>query len=228
MKNGNINSDNFVRGIESEFSAMANKSNAKAMEKYMKGISKYFGIKAEERKSLSRKYINNNGLPQYNEIEFIIHECWESPYREMQYFAMELLLKYKKQWPAHAIKLIEYMIVTKSWWDTVDYIASNLAGTWFMKYPSEMDKITGMWNTSDNMWLIRSSIIFQLKYKADTNTALLFSYIREHTNSKEFFIKKAIGWSLRQLSKTDADAVKIFIRSTPLQPLSLKEASKYL
>ena len=124
------------------------------------------------------------------------------------------------------INLMEYMIVKKSWWDTVDHAASDLTGPYFKLFPEQIIKITGRWNGSDNFWLQRSSIMFQKKYRKDTDTLLLSKYILLHTDSKEFFIQKAIGWALREYGKTDQAWVKRFVQQNKLSPLSKREALK--
>jgi 3-methyladenine DNA glycosylase AlkD len=135
---------------------------------------------------------------------------------------------HKKLWTRDTIKLIEYCIVHKSWWDTVDYLNSYGSGMYFKKFPELKEALTSGWNRSGNIWLNRSSLLFQLKYKTETDTELLGRYIKRLSSSKEFFIQKAIGWVLREYSKTDAAWVRRFIRENKLAALSVKEGSKYL
>jgi 3-methyladenine DNA glycosylase AlkD len=99
---------------------------------------------------------------------------------------------------------------------------------YFQKFPESKESITSAWNNSDNIWLNRSSLLFQLKYKTGTDTDLLGRYIKNLSSSKEFFIRKAIGWVLREYSKTNAAWVRDFIRDNKLAALSIKEGSKYL
>ena len=107
------------------------------------------------------------------------------------------------------------MILNKSWWDTVDYIASNLVGVHFQKYPDLMYPVTEKWMNSGNIWLQRTSLLFQLKYKKKTDVMLMTNYIQQLQGSKEFFINKAIGWILREYSKTDGDWVRDYVE-TPI------------
>jgi len=118
------------------------------------------------------------------------------------------------------------MITHKSWWDSVDNVVSFLAGPWLKKFSVAQPAITNAWVNSDDMWLQRSAIIFQNGYKQYTNEQLLFRYIRLHAHSKEFFIQKAIGWALREYSKTNPASVRIFVDSHTLAPLSRREALK--
>ena len=110
----------------------------------------------------------------------------------------------------------------------VDFIAGTLAGTHFNLYPELIKPVTGRWMKSGNIWLQRSSLLFQLKYKNQTDTRLMFKYIRSLSSSKEFFIQKAIGWVLRQYSKTDPETVIQFVEAHQLPPLSKREALKVI
>jgi 3-methyladenine DNA glycosylase AlkD len=110
----------------------------------------------------------------------------------------------------------------------VDAIAGHSVGTHFLQYPTIRKKYLARWRKSDNFWLRRTTILFQLSYKKGTDFDLLCDIIRENLDSKEFFINKAIGWSLRQYARTDPKAVKKFVNSTKLHPLSRREAMKHL
>jgi len=129
-------------------------------------------------------------------------------------------------WTKSSIKLIEHCIVHKSWWDTVDGIASDWLGTYFKQFNEQIILITSSWNKNSNIWLQRSSILFQKSYKKTTDTALLSSHILHLKDSKEFFIRKAIGWALREYSKTNPEWVIQFVTKNKLSPLSEKEALK--
>jgi 3-methyladenine DNA glycosylase AlkD len=141
---------------------------------------------------------------------------------------MEMLAMPQIKFNPEDIKIIEYMITTKSWWDTVDMVAASLAGKYFIQYPDSIRKVTGEWIKSDNIWLKRSALLFQLKYKAKTDFNLMCEYIRKEASHKDFFIRKAIGWVLREYSKTNSDSVKYFISNTVLSPLSKKEGLKII
>jgi 3-methyladenine DNA glycosylase AlkD len=120
------------------------------------------------------------------------------------------------------------MLITKSWWDTVDSIAGGTVGVQFQRFPDVREKYLPKWRASDNFWLRRTAILFQLNYKKETDFDLLCEIIRENLDSNEFFINKAIGWSLRQYARIDPKAVKKFAKSTRLHPLSQREALKHL
>jgi 3-methyladenine DNA glycosylase AlkD len=153
---------------------------------------------------------------------------WALPEREFQYVAVGLLGKFEKELPPEFTETLETLIVTKSWWDTVDSIAAGTVAKHFQRYPEVHAETLPRWRRSENFWLRRTCILFQLGYKKETDFPLLCEIIRENLGSKEFFINKAIGWALRQYSRTDAQAVRDFVGQTPLNPLSAREALKWL
>ena len=167
-------------------------------------------------------------MPDVNDLDAILRDLWALPEREFQYIGLGLLDKLEKKLPAKFITTIEYLLVTKSWWDTVDTIASHTVGTHFRRFPRVRDKYLPKWRRSSNIWLRRTAILFQLNYKKETDFELLCDIIRENLGSKEFFINKAIGWALRQYARVEPNAVKRFAKSTSLHPLSRREALKHL
>jgi 3-methyladenine DNA glycosylase AlkD len=120
------------------------------------------------------------------------------------------------------------LITTKSWWDTVDAIANHNVGQLLRQYPDSRDRTLTPWRQSENIWLRRTAILFQLSYKTATDADLLFAIATENRESSEFFIQKAIGWALREYSKTAPDAVQTFVATAELAPLSQREALKWL
>lgn len=206
------------------FKQHANAEKAAGAKAYMRNQFEYLGLTAPLRQSISKTYIKAQ-LPDYNDLETIVKELWQLPEREYQYFAIDLVAAFKKQWTKDIIKLMEFILLNKSWWDTVD-ATSNLTGAYFKIFPGKTNTITGKWNRSDNFWLQRSSILFQLKYKKDTDTILLAKYILALAASKEFFVQKAIGWALREYSKTNSSWVQDFVKQNKLAALSEREALK--
>ncbi|MBN2135876.1 MAG: DNA alkylation repair protein, partial [Acidobacteria bacterium] len=155
-------------------------------------------------------------------------ELWNLEHREFQYFAVGLLDKYVKKVPGDFINIYEWMIINKSWWDTVDAIAANLVGLHFQRFPDLITPRTEKWMKSGAMWLQRTALLFQLRYKDKTDFDLMTRYIIELKDEKEFFIRKAIGWALREYSKTDPDTVFKFVKQNKLAPLSEREALKVI
>jgi 3-methyladenine DNA glycosylase AlkD len=218
----------YIEKIAAKFGENANPENARPMKKYMKGQFEYFGIKSPERKLILKKFFAKNDLPEFADLESIVTRLFQMPEREFQYFAIELCGKYKKLWIPKTLSIFEKMAVTKSWWDSVDYIKSVCFKPYFLMFPEDRYAITQRWIDSGNIWLQRLSIIYQLGYKEKTDLKLLQRNILRLNQSKEFFVQKAIGWSLRDYARTDADFVKKFVAENELKPLSKREALKNL
>lgn len=218
----------YVTSLKTLYEKNADPAQAAPMKKYMRDQFEYLGIKTPKNVALQKEFFAEHGYPPLSELDTILRDLWSLPQREFQYVAVGLLGRANKQIPAKFIKTIEYMIVTKSWWDTVDSIAGGTVGIHFQRFPEVREKYLAKWRASDNFWLRRTAILFQLNYKKETDFVLLREIIGENLNSKEFFINKAIGWALRQYARIDPKAVKAFVKSTPLHPLSAREAMKHL
>ena len=214
----------YLQNLYTVFDTKRNEDNAGPMKAYMKNHFEFFGVKATERRLLMRNFIIENGFPE-SKIDFI-SQCWLYPEREMQICGMEILFKMKNNIKKEDIDLLEFIIVNKSWWDSVDFIAANIVGHYFFTFPEEIKNITGKWSVSENIWLNRTCLLFQLKYKDYTDFKLLQTFIHRHKYSNEFFLQKAIGWALRQYAKTSPKEVRAFVTETELKPLSRREALK--
>jgi 3-methyladenine DNA glycosylase AlkD len=218
----------YVASLKTLFEQNADPVQAAPMKKYMRDQFEYLGIKTPQNAVLQKEFYKEHGLPELSELDEVLHDLWSLPEREFQYVGMGLLGKFEQQLPAEFIDTVEYLIVTKSWWDTVDAIASHTVGTHFKRFPKIRERYLKKWRISKNIWLRRTVILFQLGYKKDTDFELLAEVIQENLGSTEFFINKAIGWALRQYAYTDPNAVREFVKSTALHPLSRREAMKHL
>ena len=218
----------YTRDLKTLFARHGNPRNAVAMKRYMRDQFEYLGLKGPRLVELLRQHTDTHGLPPLTNLDPVLRELWALPQREFQYAAIALLRRMEKQLPATFIRTFENLIVTKSWWDTVDTISTGALGVHFMRYPKVRDRTLARWRKSKNFWLRRACILFQLNYKQDTDFPLMQEIIRENLGSKEFFINKAIGWALRQQSRVDPKGVRNFVAATPLHPLSAREALKWL
>jgi 3-methyladenine DNA glycosylase AlkD len=218
----------YLAPLVSLFQANSNPTQAAPMKAYMRDQFEYLGIKSPQFKELMKRHLDEHGLPPISELDSIARDLWSLPQREFQYAATSLIGRMEKVLPKDFSKTFEYLIVHKSWWDTVDTLAGGPVGVHFQRFPEARDKYVAKWRKSDNFWLRRTCLLFQLKYKEETDFDLLCELIRENLGSKEFFINKAIGWALRQYADTDEKAVKKFVKATDLHPLSRREAMKHL
>lgn len=207
------------------FSSAANPGKALQMSAYLKNRFPFFGISSPDRKALIKPFLQDI---KSSEIAFdLVKYLFELPEREFHYTAVDALFISRKRFKADSVLLIEQLIQTNSWWDTVDALATHSAGYFFLLFPSSKSSIPLQWIDSPNMWLRRSAILFQLKYKNATDTDLLAQLITRCREENDFFIRKAIGWALRQYARTDPQWVLDFVHNTPLKPLSTREALKH-
>ncbi|MRX54759.1 hypothetical protein HMPREF3291_08305 [Bacillus sp. HMSC76G11] len=212
--------------LKDVFSQHADQEKSMAMEKYMRHQFRFFGIKSPDRKEITKQFLKQHGRPDH--LSDTVLELWTFEERELLYAAIDLLLLEKKKLVPSDIEWIKHLIITHSWWDTVDLIASNVIGQLATKHPELRGTYIDQWADSDNLWLQRTAILHQLKYKQKTDEAWLYPVLIKHSASKEFFIQKAIGWALREYSKTNPESVRAFIESKELSSLSRREGSKYL
>lgn len=219
---------NYLQPLSEMFLQAANPADAVFMKKYMLNQFEYFGIRSPKQREIRRKFLNIYGLPGTSEIASLVKELWQQPEREYQYFGVDLSERMLRKLDESAIEVIEFMIVNKSWWDTVDWVASHHAGMYLIKYPGLINDTTETWMSSGNIWLQRTALLFQLKYKKDTNETLLYSFILRLKDSREFFIRKAIGWALREYSKISPASVLSFVENNSLSGLSHREALKWI
>ena len=207
----------------------SNANDAVLMKKYMKNKFEFYGIKSNPRRKLSKQVYKDLGKPKPETLPELVTKLFELPQREYHYFGMEIFNLYKKtEIREDFIEMYEYMITHKSWWDIVDMIAAKFVGQYLMLYPQHTKSYNSKWMKSSNMWLNRTAILFQLKYKTDTDQNMLFANCKFLSNSNEFFIRKAIGWSLREYSKTNQEAVINFVQNNQLSSLSKKEALRLI
>lgn len=218
----------YVEKIQALLSQHADPQAAGPMKRYMRDQFEYLGLKGPQLGELMKGFLAEQGLPKMEELDAIVRDLWSLPQREFQYTATMLIGRLEKQLPEEFIETLQYLLVTKSWWDTVDTLSGHTLGVHFKRYPKTRRKYIARWRKSDNFWLRRATLLFQLGYKEETDFDLLRALIRENLGSKEFFINKAIGWSLRQYSRINEQGVREFVASTPLHPLSAREALSWL
>lgn len=204
-----------------------NEEQARQMSKYMLNKFEYIGIKTPERREIFKNFFKEYKNEEKIDWEFV-NKCWENKYREFQYVAADYLKNKKDKLTIDDIPKFKQLILKKSWWDTIDNLDMTI-GALALK-DSNVNKILLEWSLDENIWLRRIAIDHQLLRKEKTNTELLEKILKNNLGQNEFFINKAIGWALRDYSKTNPEWVKNFIEKNKekMAKLSIKEASKYL
>ena len=204
-----------------------NEEQAQKMSKYMLNKFEYIGIKTPKRRKIFKNFFKEYKNEEKIDWEFV-NKCWENKYREFQYIAADYLKNMKDKLTRDDIPKLKQLILKKSWWDTIDNLDMTI-GALALK-DSNVNKILLEWSLDENIWLKRIAIDHQLLRKEKTNTELLEKILKNNLGQTEFFINKAIGWALRDYSKTNPNWVKNFIEKNreKMAKLSIREASKYL
>lgn len=209
-----------------ELQNLANADDARAMKAYMRGRFEFLGVKTPARRKAAKAFFKKHGGA---DIDWrFVRQAWEHPFREMQYAALDYLETRKNLLRPGDLPQLKKLAQSKSWWDTIDFL-DRLAGGIIAGFP-ETRPVILQWSRDEDIWLRRLAIDHQLLRKDQTDQHLLEQILVNNLNQTEFFINKAIGWALRDYSKTNPEWVKNFIRQHhgKMAPLSIREASKYL
>lgn len=216
-----------VQQLITAFQQAADTNKKTQMEAYMKHHFPFFGVQKTERSKCSKPFIHYWKTQPLQDIYTIVETLWAYQERELHYTAIDLLWAVRKRWNIEDIEFFEQLIIQNVWWDSIDYWAGTILGHYFKMYPQQIAIYIPKWRNSSTIWLVRCTLLFQLKYKTNTNKTLLFEICYQHRHSNEFFIQKAIGWALRQYSYSNPTEVQQFIEATTdLTPLSKREGMK--
>ncbi len=213
-------------GLFQQLEAMRDEMQSRKMSAYMQNKFQFLGIPKPKLDFAVKPFLKEGKKANFT-WDFVFL-CWSKPYREAQYVALSYVPFGQKSFVKEDLEKVKSLICEKSWWDTVDSLDA-VCGTLVQKYP-ELKATMLEWSSSDNLWLRRTAIDFQQRYKEATDCGLLELIIVNNLDSREFFINKAIGWSLREYSKVNPQWVKDFIEQnkTRLNALSVREAGKLL
>lgn len=209
-----------------ELQNLANADDARAMKAYMRSRFEFLGVKTPARRKAAKAFFKKHGGA---DIDWrFVRQAWEHPFREMQYAALDYLETRKNLLCPGDLPQLKKLAQSKSWWDTIDFL-DRLAGGIIAGFP-ETRPVILQWSRDEDIWLRRLAIDHQLLRKDQTDQHLLEQILVNNLDQTEFFINKAIGWALRDYSKTNPEWVKNFIRQHhgKMAPLSIREASKYL
>ena len=217
-----------IENIKRLYHANANLQQAKQMKAYMKNKFPFLGIPSPLRQELNKTIFSQLASLDVVDIEPLVLALWKLPEREFQYLALTLISKVKNQLTPSHLEFILDLIVDKSWWDSVDVLAPNFVGFILLNYPDLRNEYLSVWLQSDNIWLNRTALLFQLRYRQETDFELLKEIIDSLKHKNEFFVKKAIGWALREYSKSEPTLVEDYIKTAQLKPLSEKEGMKHI
>ncbi len=202
------------------------------MQRYMKSAMPYRGISSPTLRSITREIFSEYPLGSFEEWHATARRLWdEATYREERYAAIELVgyRGYRRFRNLDALPLYEYLIVTGAWWDLVDGLATHQVGDLLRQYPDAMHERLLAWSRGDDLWLRRTAIIAQVSFRGSTDQELLYACIEPSLAERDFFLRKAIGWALREYARSAPEAVRAYVAAHPeLSGVSRREALKHL
>ncbi|MGI9597001.1 MAG: DNA alkylation repair protein [Acidimicrobiales bacterium] len=217
-----------INALRVALEAEAKPDQVEQMAAYMKNHFAFLGVKAPQIRLAAKPILAAGKQAERSDLVDFVDRCWEQPEREFQYVGCQMLRKWVAKLERDNIDDLKRFITTKSWWDTVDSLAAWSVGPLVRANP---DLVTVMddWIESDNIWVARTAIIHQLGFKSDTDADRLFRYAERRAEDSEFFIRKAIGWALRQYARENPDDVVSFVEANEdrLSGLSKREALKH-
>jgi len=200
---------------------------AESMSKYMQDKFRFLGVRGATRTEIYKKYFPDARKTKTIDWDFV-ENCWNKEEREFQYVVVYYLKAMQKFLKREDILRLKYLIVTKSWWDTIDLLA-KVVGSLIIRIEG-YDQIMLEWSKDSNIWLRRVAILYQLSLKDKVDKQVLDKILVNNLGDSEFFINKAVGWALRDYSKYNPEWVREFIKKNKenMANLSIREASKYI
>lgn len=215
--------------LDERLAALADPDRATAMRAYMRDQFPFLGVPSPGVQAVLRAALAELPRPGAATLREVALTCWARPEREYQYLACVLLRRHARTLDAGFLDTARHLITTKPWWDTVDALAAHVVGALVARHPGLVTTMDG-WAADDDLWLVRTAILHQLTYKAATDAPRLLRYCAAQAGHPDFFVRKAIGWALREYGRTDPAAVRAFVaaHAAELSGLSRREALKHL
>lgn len=216
--------------IRAELKARANPEDAEPMQRYMKSSIPFMGVKKPGRAEVMKRFRREWVPGTREDYEGLVSALWAGKTREERYCGISVARAYPSFVDLETMGLYERLIREGAWWDFVDEIAIQLVGTVWRAHRKSLSSRMDAWARDPDRWIRRAALIGQLKHRDETDHRRLFRYCRELSDDDDFFIRKGIGWSLREYGKSNPERVASFLRRHKgrLSPLSVREASRRL
>ncbi|MCX5206837.1 DNA alkylation repair protein [Streptomyces sp. NBC_00237] len=221
--------DTVMERLTAAYPGAADPVRAARAAAYMKHVAPFLGVPTPERRALSRTVLAGTPRPDEADCTSVALRCWALPEREYHYFAVDYLRTHATRLTSGFLATARHLTTTTPWWDTVDLLAAHVVGALVTADP-KLKPAMDEWIGDDDLWVARTALLHQLRYKTATDTGRLFAYCERQAAHPDFFVRKAIGWCLREYAKTDPAAVRAFVEAhrDTLSPLSVREALKHL
>lgn len=225
-----LDTDAACRFVSERLAKAADPVKAPAMQAYMKTEMPFYGVQKAGRTGILRDLVRDYRPDSAGGYWELVLALWNLDHREEKYMALGVARHFKAHIVPDQIDLYRRLIVEGAWWDLVDEVANHLIRHLVLSYPAQSWPVVDGWIDDDDMWLRRTALICQVGAKEDTDTDRLFAFCAARAHEKEFFIRKAIGWALREYARTDPPAVAAFINAhlDELSGLSYREGSKHI
>ncbi|MFD3726107.1 DNA alkylation repair protein [Streptomyces sp. NPDC058671] len=221
--------DTVLARLTSVYPPAGNPFRAQEMVAYMKGVAPFLGVRTPERRALSRTVLDGVPVPDEDDCAAVALRCFALPEREYHYFAVDYLRRHVRRCSSGFLPVACRLVTTVPWWDTVDHLAAHVVGGLVAADPALGDRMDE-WIEDEDPWVARTALLHQLRFKGATDADRLFAHCLRRAPDTDFFLRKAIGWALREYAKTAPDEVRAFVtaHTTRLAPLSTREALKHL
>ncbi|GHF58239.1 DNA alkylation repair protein [Streptomyces griseosporeus] len=221
--------DTVLERLTATYAGAADPGRAATMRAYMKDVAPFLGIPTTDRRTLSRAVLAGTPRPDEADCTAIALRCWLLPEREYHYFAVDYLRRHTGRCSSAFLPVVRHLLTTVPWWDTVDLLAVHVVGP-LVAADRPLTAVMDAWIADDDPWLVRTALLHQLRYKERTDADRLFAYCLRRSGHPGFFVRKAIGWALREYAKTDPRAVRDFVARERgrFAPLTVREALKHL
>lgn len=219
-----------MANVQSALAEQANPEKAAGMQAYLKTDMPFYGVQKPGRAKIMRHIEKGFAPGTHDDYLALATALWELPHREEKYLAQGVATTFDEFIVPESMPLYLRFIEEGAWWDFVDETATHMIRELVLEYPEQTWAVVDSWNDDENMWLRRTSIICQVGAKERTDTERLFRFSRARMHEKEFFIRKAIGWALRDYARTDPEAVADFVNETRegLSGLTFREATRHI
>jgi 3-methyladenine DNA glycosylase AlkD len=221
----------FVLAVQRAFTPLADASKAEPMKAYLLDQFEFLGLPAPVR----RKAVKDIGKVQWQSADDLLAAAellWQKPQREYRYTAVDLLRKHSALLSVNDLPALQHLLLQDPWWETVDGLSAVIADIMHAAVLKQPDAavVMDVWLKHPSHWVRRSAMLHQLGWRLDTDTTRLFGYAQQLADEKEFFIRKAIGWALRDYARWNPQAVTDFLvpQRTTLSGLTVREAAKHL
>ncbi|MFM7202624.1 MAG: DNA alkylation repair protein [Myxococcota bacterium] len=218
----------WVQAAQLGLQSLANPQKAPEMQAYMKTQMPFYGVPAPERARLLAQLKSAEPIRSPEVYESVVRQLWALPHREEKYMAIAVARSAPNFIKTEALPLYEHMIRSGAWWDFVDELAQHLVGTALAAEPERVYPVLDAWILHDDLWLRRTALLAQNRLRIHTDETRLFRYVLTCAHEKEFFIRKGIGWALREYAYVHPERVESFVHAhqQQLSGLSVREALK--